>query len=43
MSDKGDPLTADEIDEKLSQLKEDKKRARRERTETHDKVKSVEQ
>ncbi|KAK0126069.1 hypothetical protein ONS95_007689 [Cadophora gregata] len=39
VSDKGDPLTAEEIDAKIAQLKEDKKRARCERIETDDKIK----
>ncbi|KAH7364551.1 putative GTPase SLIP-GC [Rhexocercosporidium sp. MPI-PUGE-AT-0058] len=43
VSDKGDPLTAEDIDAKITQLKEDKKRARRERVETDDKVKAVNQ
>lgn len=43
VSDKGDPLTAEEIDAKIAQLKEDKKRARRERGETDDKIKAVTQ
>ncbi|KAH6709607.1 Dynamin family-domain-containing protein [Leptodontidium sp. MPI-SDFR-AT-0119] len=40
-SDKGDPLTAEDIDAKITQLKDDKKRARRERIETDDKIKEV--
>ncbi|KAL2065059.1 hypothetical protein VTL71DRAFT_4199 [Oculimacula yallundae] len=40
-SDKGDPLTAEDIDTKIAQLKEDKKRARGERTETEAKIKAV--
>ncbi|KAG4443740.1 hypothetical protein IFR05_000829 [Cadophora sp. M221] len=43
VSDKGDPLTAEDIDAKIAQLKDDKKRARRERIETNDKVKEVSQ
>ncbi|KAH7416967.1 Dynamin family-domain-containing protein [Cadophora sp. MPI-SDFR-AT-0126] len=43
VSDKGDPLTAEEIDAKIAQLKEDKKRARRERVETDDKIKTANQ
>ncbi|PVH88572.1 hypothetical protein DL98DRAFT_580964 [Cadophora sp. DSE1049] len=43
VSNKNNPLTAEEIDAKIAQLKEDKKRARRERVETDDKIKAVNQ
>ncbi|CZT47980.1 uncharacterized protein RSE6_08614 [Rhynchosporium secalis] len=41
LSDEGDPLTMEDIDAKLNQLKEDKKRARRERIEMDEKLKDV--
>jgi hypothetical protein len=40
-SEKGDSLTLDAIDQKLGQLKEDKKRARRERSDIDGKVKDA--
>jgi hypothetical protein len=42
-SDKGDPLTMDVIDAKLAQLKDDKKRARQEKTEIDNKIKKLNQ
>jgi hypothetical protein len=40
-SEKGGPLTLDAIDEKLDQLKEDKKKARRERSDIDGKIKDA--
>lgn len=40
-SDKGKPLTEDEIEEKITELKNDKKKARRERAEIDLKIKSL--